>query len=328
MDPNDAAVSQWAYEHRQPAGIGTDNLPGAQMLFVPLLASRGIVGILGMRLADPHLFDAPAQWHLLETFASQIALATERGLLAEEAQAAQVSAEGERLRNTLLSSVSHDLRTPLAAITGGTSTLLDSTARLDDSGRRELLLTMHEEAERLDRLVQNLLEMTRLESGRVQLRKEWHALEEVVGAVLHRFSARLRARTVTTRVPPDLPLVAIDEVLIEQVMINLLDNALKYTPEDSPLEIAASLVDGAVVVEVADRGPGLAAGDERRVFEKFYRSPRVPARGSGLGLSICRGLVEAHGGRIEADNRAGGGAIFRFTLPAKEPAPEVEHTDE
>ena len=333
MDPNDVAVSQWAYEHGQPAGMGTDNLPGAQMLFIPLLASRGIVGVLGMRLGDPHLFDAPDQWHLLETFANQIALAAERGLLAEEAQAAQVSVESERLRNTLLSSVSHDLRTPLAAITGGTSTLLDPTARLDESGRRELLQTMHEEADRLDRLVHNLLEMTRLESGSVQVHREWHALEEPVGAALHRVGARLRARPITTQVPPDLPLVAMDPVLIEQVLINLLDNALKYTPEGSPIEISAflanmgSLAAGPpceVVVEVADRGPGLAPGDEQRVFEKFYRSPTVPARGSGLGLSICRGVMEAHGGRIEAANRPGGGAVFRFTLPAKETAPTVE----
>jgi two-component system sensor histidine kinase KdpD len=324
MDPNDAAVGQWAFDHRQPAGMGTDNLPGAQMLFVPLLASRGIVGVLGMRLGDPHSFDAPDQWHLLETFANQIALAIERGLLGEEAQAAQVSAEGERLRSTLLSSVSHDLRTPLAAITGGTSTLLDPTARLDESGRRELLLNMHEEAERLDRLVQNLLEMTRLESGRVELRKDWHALEEIIGAVLHRFGARLRGRSVTTTVPPDLPLVAVDEVLIEQVLINLLDNALKYTPESTPVEIAASPANGGVVVEVADRGPGLTAGDEAKVFEKFYRSATVPARGSGLGLSICRGIVEAHGGHIEAANRPGGGVVFRFTLPAKEAAPKVD----
>jgi two-component system sensor histidine kinase KdpD len=328
LDPNDAAVAQWAYEHRQPAGMGTDNLPGAQMLFVPLTASRGTVGVLGMRLGDQHLFDAPDQWHLLETFANQIALAIERGLLAEEAQAAQVSAEGERLRSTLLSSVSHDLRTPLAAITGGASTLLDPAARVDEAGRRELLSTMHEEAERLDRLVQNLLEMTRLESGRVQLRKEWHALEEVVAAVLHRFAARLRGRTVTTRLPPDLPLVAIDEALIEQVLINLLDNALKYTPEASPIDLSASLAGDRVVVEVADRGPGLAAGDERRVFEKFYRSPTVPARGSGLGLSICRGILEAHGGRIEAENRPGGGTVFRLTLPAEERAPAVEAPDE
>lgn len=324
LDPNDVAVSQWAYEHEKPAGMGTDNLPGAQMLFVPLLASRGIVGVLGMRLGDPHLFDAPDQWHLLETFANQIALAAERGLLAEEAQAAQVSVESERLRNTLLSSVSHDLRTPLAAITGGTSTLLDPPARLDESGRRELLQTMHEEADRLDRLVQNLLEMTRLESGSVHVRKEWHAVEEPVGAALHRLAARLRGRPVTTLVPPDLPLVAMDPVLIEQVLINLLDNALKYTPEGSPIEVSAFQEDDGVVVEVADRGPGLAPGDERRVFEKFYRSPTVPARGSGLGLSICRGIMEAHGGRVEAANRTGGGAVFRLTLPAKETAPELD----
>jgi two-component system sensor histidine kinase KdpD len=323
MDPNDVAVSQWAFEHRQPAGMGTDNLPGAQMVFIPLVASRGIVGVLGMRLADPHLFDGPDARHLLETFANQIALAIERGLLAEEAQSAQVNVESERLRNTLLSSVSHDLRTPLAAITGGTSTLLDPTARLDDSGRQELLETMHEEADRLDRLVQNLLEMTRLESGSVGVRKEPHAIEEPVGAALHRLGDRLRRRHITTAIPPDLPLVPIDPVLIEQVLINLVDNALNYTPEGSPIEISVSPRDGEVVVELADRGPGLAPGDEPRVFEKFYRGSTPGMPGSGLGLAICRGIVEAHGGRIEAAMRPGGGAVFRFTLPTKEAAPEL-----
>jgi two-component system sensor histidine kinase KdpD len=238
-----------------------------------------------------------------------------------------VSIESERLRNTLLSSVSHDLRTPLAAITGGTSTLLDPAARLDDAGRRELVQTMHGEADRLDRLVQNLLEMTRLESGSVQVRKEWHAIEEPVGAALHRLGPRLRGRQVAARVPADLPLVAMDPVLIEQVLINLLDNALKYTPEGSPIEIAAFQEGDGVVVDVADRGPGLAPGDEQRVFEKFYRSPRAPARGSGLGLSICRGIVEAHGGVIEAANRPGGGAVFRFTLPVKDGAPTLERAE-
>ena len=170
--------------------------------------------------------------------------------------------------------------------------------------------------------------MTRLESGNVQLRKEWHALEEVIGAVLHRFAARLHGRPVATEVPADLPLVAIDEVLSEQVLINLLDNALKYTPGDSPVDISASTDDGVLAVEVADRGPGLVAGDEQRVFEKFYRSPTVPARGSGLGLSICKGIVEAHGGRIEAANRPGGGTVFRFVLPANDKAPAVERGDD
>ncbi len=316
MDPNDAAVSQWTFEHRQAAGLGTDNLPGAQMRFVPLLASRGIVGVLGMRLASPHLFDTPDERHLLETFVNQIALAIERGLLADEAQAARLHVESERLRSTLLSSVSHDLRTPLAAITGATSTLLDPPARLDEAGRRDLLQMMHEEAERLDRLVENLLEMTRLESGNVRVRREPHALEEPVGAVLHRFGDRLRGRPVTTAIPADLPPVSIDPALIQQVLANLLDNALKYSPEGSPLGISASRGGGDdVVVEVGDRGPGLAPGDEGRVFEKFYRGAAPPAPGSGLGLAICRGIVEAHGGRIEAVRRAGGGAVFRFTLP-------------
>ena len=327
MDPNDGAVSQWAYEHRQPAGTGTDNLPGAQMLFVPLVASRGIVGVLGMRLAEPHLFDAPDQWHLLETFANQIALAIDRGLLGEQAQAAQVSAESERLRNRLLSSVSHDLRTPLAAITAGTSALLDRATPLGAPAAQEVLQTMHEEAERLNRLVQNLLEMTRLESGSVQARKEWHALEEPVGSALQRFGARLRRRIVTTNIPPDLPLVPLDPLLIEQVLINLVDNALKYTPEDTPIEISAAAEDGGVAVEVADRGPGLAPGDEQRVFEKFYRTRAEPGRGSGLGLAICRGIVEAHGGRIRAENRSGGGVAFRFTLPIEGAPPKIPTTD-
>ena len=148
-----------------------------------------------------------------------------------------------------------------------------------------------------------------------------------MGAALHRLGPRLRGREVTARVPPDLPLVAMDPVLIEQVLINLLDNALKYTPEGSPIEISASREADGVVVDVADRGPGLAPGDEQRVFEKFYRSPTVPAPGSGLGLSICRGIMQAHGGRIVAANRPGGGAVFRFTLPAKERAPEVDSSD-
>ena len=325
LDPNDLAVSQWAYDHRQPAGVGTDNLPGAQMLFVPLVASRGVVGVLGMRLADPDLFETPDQRHLLEAFANQIALAVERGLLAEEAQSALVGIESERLRNTLLSSVSHDLRTPLAAITGGTSALLDHTTPLDEPARRELLLTMREEADRLNRLVQNLLEMTRLEAG-MQVRKEWHPLEEPIGAALAHFGARLKGRPVTTTIPPDLPLVPLDPILIERVVANLVDNALKYTPAGSPIEISAGRDGDGVVVEVADRGPGLPLGDEGKVFDKFYRGIRS-VTGSGLGLAICRGLVEAHGGRIDAVNRPGGGATFRFTLPVKESPPALDPVD-
>jgi two-component system sensor histidine kinase KdpD len=224
--------------------------------------------------------------------------------------------------------VSHDLRTPLASITGGVSSLLESGDSLDAETQRELLRAVHEEAERLNRLVQNLLEMTRLESGSVQVRKDWHSIEELVGAALGRFNRRLGQRPIVTRIPADLPLVALDPVLIEQVLVNLLDNALKYTPPESPIEIAARVEGDGVTVEVADRGPGLPPGEERRVFDKFYRGRAVADRGVGLGLAICQGIVEAHGGRIWAENRPGGGVAFRFTLAGKDPPPRMPPVDE
>jgi two-component system sensor histidine kinase KdpD len=319
VDANDLGVGRWVYEHRQPAGLGTATLPGASALYVPLLASTGPIGVLGLRPPDRHAMDAPERLHQLETFAAQTALALERTRLAEDTQAAQVRIETERLRNSLLSSVSHDLRTPLAAITGAVSTILENGARLDDQTRHELLESVREEADRLNRLVQNLLEMTRLESGALQLRREWHPLEEVIGAALGRLSARLTGRRVTTRVPSDLPLVAIDDVLIEQVLINLLDNALKYTPAGVPIEIIATAGDRNVTIEVADHGPGLPAGKEEKVFEKFYRVHPVDGRGAGLGLAIARGIVQAHGGRIWAQNLPGGGVAFLFTLPLGDP---------
>ena len=322
LDASELAVSQWVHEHGQVAGQGTDTLPGASGLYLPLTGSRGSVGVLGLRPQDPRPLQAPEQLHQLETFASQTALAIERARLAEEAEQAQVRAETERLRNSLLSSVSHDLRTPLASITGAASTLLDNEAHLDAATRRDLLESLHEEADRLNRLVQNLLEMTRLESGALQLHTEWHPVEEVVGAALGRFGKALAGRAVTTRVPSELPLVPMDDVLIEQVLINLLDNALKYTPPGSPIEVTAADTGGDVLIEVADRGPGLLPGEERRIFEKFHRSEATPTvRGAGLGLAICRGLVQAHGGRIWAENRPGGGVTIRFTLPVKEAPP-------
>jgi two-component system sensor histidine kinase KdpD len=265
---------------------------------------------------------------LLETFANQTALAIERATLAEEAQAAQLRVEGERLRNSLLSSVSHDLRTPLAVITGSASTLLESGGALEATVQQGLLQTIREEAERLNRLVQNLLEMTRLEAG-VEVRKEWHSLEEVLGAALSRLEMALRDRPVHTDMAKDLPLVPMDDVLVEQVLINLLENAAKYTPADTAIDVRAWPEDDQVMVEVADRGPGLAAGDENHIFEKFYRGAARDARGAGLGLAICRAILEAHGGRIWAQNRSDGGAIFRFSLPVDGTPPHIEpHTAE
>jgi two-component system, OmpR family, sensor histidine kinase KdpD len=317
-------IAQWVYDHQHMAGLGTTTLPSAEALYLPLVAARGTVGVLGVLPAQPRRLLTPEQGTLLETFASQTALALERALLAEEAQHAQLQVETERLRNSLLSSVSHDLRTPLTAITGATSTLLEEDRRLDAPTRHELLHTVHEEADRLNRLVSNLLAMTRLESGAIQVHKEWQPLEEVVGAALTRLDAPLRDRPLTTHLPADLPLVPLDSVLIEQVLINVLDNAIKYTPPGSPLSLSAWTTDGAVTVEVADQGPGLPPGEEQRVFEKFYRAQRPgESSGAGLGLTICRGIIEAHGGHIWAENRSGGGTAFRFTLPLTGTPPAV-----
>ncbi len=324
MDTSEMAVSQWVYGHGQIAGQGTDTLPGATGLYLPLLGSRGPVGVMGLRAEDPRSLQSPERLHQLEAFASQTALAIERARLAEEAEQAQVRAETERLRNSLLSSVSHDLRTPLASITGAASTLLDGEARLDAATRRDLLEALHEEADRLNRLVQNLLEMTRLEAGALQPQTEWHSVEEVVGAALGRFGKALAHRIVTARIPPELPLVPMDDVLIEQVLTNLIDNVIKYTPSDSPIEITAGDTGGAVLIEVADRGPGLRPGEEQEIFEKFHRAERGPSvRGAGLGLAIARGIVRAHGGRIWAENRPGGGVSVRFSLPVKDAPPAV-----
>lgn len=327
MDASDLGVGQWVYEHRQPAGLGTGTFPGTRALYLPLIAPRGPVGVLGVWLSDSRGLKAPEQFHHLETFANQTALAIERARLADEAREAQVRIETERLRNSLLSSVSHDLRTPLAAITGAISTILESTGGLDVGTRQELLESVRDEAERLNRLVENLLEMTRLQSGALQLRKDWHPMEEVIGVVLGRLSKRLADRPITTRVPPDLPLVAMDAILIEQVLINLVENAVKYTPPASPIEIIATATDEAVTVEVADRGPGLPPGEENRVFGQFYRSDRASGRGAGLGLAICEGIVRTHGGHIWAHNLPGGGVAFFFTLPLTDKPPAVLPAD-
>jgi len=314
VDSNELGVAKWVHEHHQPAGLGTSTLPGATALYLSLQAPRGPVGVLGIRPADRHALDSPDQLHQLETFSNQTALAIERANLADEAQQAQVRIETERLRNSLLSSVSHDLRTPLATIKGAATTMLDSGSKLDAPTQKELLESVREEADRLNRLVQNLLEMTRLESGALQLRREWHPLEEVVGSALSRLGKELADRRVDTHVPPDLPLVPIDDVLIEQVLVNLLDNAVKYTPASSPIRILATSTDEAVTVEIADHGPGLPRGDEDKVFEKFYRG--LPGgRGAGLGLAISQGIVKAHGGHIWAQNLPEGGVAFLFTLP-------------
>jgi two-component system sensor histidine kinase KdpD len=328
-------VARWVFEHGQPAGRGTDTLPASELLYVPLTAAHGVVGVMGIVTAQTHQLLSPEPRLQLEALCRQVAVAIERHRLAESARQALVQAETEKLRSSLLSSVSHDLRTPLAAITGASSSLLEGAVK-DPATQREMIQSIREESERLSRLVANLLDITRLEAGAVTINKQWHPLEEIVGSALNRLDAFLTGRPVTTTLPADLPLVPVDGVLIEQVLVNLIENAAKYTPPTSPIEITATVQDKAVIVTVGDFGPGLTAGEEGKVFAKFYRGAIASGkRGAGLGLPICRAIIDAHHGRIWAENRApvpsggaagapapgpaggtgGTGAIFRFTLP-------------
>jgi two-component system sensor histidine kinase KdpD len=324
QDTKEQAVAQWVHEHSEPAGRGTATLGGAQALHLPLVGSRGPVGVLAIAFETGARGPGTEETHLLETIASQVALALERALLARDAHRQRLAAEGEKLRNAILAAVSHDLRTPLAAIAGAASSLASSQDRLEPAARRELVLTIHEEAQRMSRLANNLLEMGRLESRNVELRREWQPIEEVFGSALHQVESSIQDREVAVRVPADLPLVAIDEVLVERVLVNLLENAVRYSPPGAPIELAASAGPGEVRVEVLDRGVGLAPGEETQVFDKFFRGEAARTRhGVGLGLAVARAIVEAHGGRIWAEQRPGGGAAFRFTLPIEGEPPAL-----
>jgi len=317
---NDLGIAQWAYDHRQKAGRNTDTLASADAIYMPLNALKRCIGVIGLRPANPSRLDAPEQMQLIESFVNQAAVAMERVQLAETAQAADVEIESEKLRNALLSSISHDFRTPLASIIGATSTLLDgSTEGIDATRRRTLLGAVLDEANRLHHLVDNLLDLTRLTAGKLALKRQWVPLEEVVGAVLHRLQSALTGRRIGVDVPANLPLLYVDEVMIGQLLFNLVDNAQKYTPAGSAIEIAASVQRGEIVVGVRDHGPGVPAGEEDRVFDKFQRGRAEGAQsGFGLGLSIAKAIVEAHGGDIRVRNYSAGqssGAEFRFSLP-------------
>jgi len=316
LSTKEMGVAQWAYDLGQMAGKGTGTLPEAEALYVPLLASGEPVGALRVKPRFPDRLFIPEQLHLLEAFAHQTAMAVLGDRLAEEKQEAQLEMETEKLRSSLLSSVSHDLRTPLATIKGSIGGLLESGEAMEAATRRDFLENVYEETDHLERLVSNLLEMTQLEAGAIKAKKEPNDPLDVIGSAVARVRKRMEGRKLEMKVPPDLPLVTMDGLLIGQVLTNLLDNALKYTPERSPILISSWIDKDQWVVQVADRGPGVPEEDIPHLFDKFYRGPQKKTKsGAGLGLAICKGIVDIHRGILGAENRPEGGMLFQMALP-------------
>jgi two-component system sensor histidine kinase KdpD len=317
----DIGIAQWAFDKGQPAGFGTDTLPGSDVLYIPLRAPLDTRGVLAIKAQNRRLLRIPEQRRLLDTFAALIAIALERVHYVDVAQHAIVTMESERLRNSLLAALSHDLRTPLTVLIGLADMLALSKPPLS-AEQRETAESIQDEARRMSALVTNLLDMARIESGQVQFNLQWQPFEEVVGAALNGMQLMLKEHKVIVRLPLDLPLVRFDSMLLERVLANLLENASKYTPPGTSITLSARVVDDRLRVTVEDDGPGLPKGREEAVFQKFARGERESSTpGVGLGLPICRAIVEAHGGTITGRNRPEGGATFTFTLPLGQPPP-------
>lgn len=322
LNEDELAVAEWAYKNNLSAGHGTDTLPATALRFVPLLTSNGSVGVLGIKAAKGEPPLSIEQRMQLEGLANLTALALERALLAKSASQAEMLRNTEKLQSALLNSISHELRTPLSSITGVLTTLVDSekhlhsVQKMDEETRMDLLVSAIGQARNLNLLVENLLNMTRLEAGRVQLNLEWVDMQDLIGSVLQQYSSRLKNRNVEVTIAQDLPLVYCDVTLIAQVLANLIDNACKYSPERTPIEITASAIENEAKIQVRDFGTPLSQEEINRVFDKFFRGAEHKSiTGTGLGLSICKGIIETHGGQIVAYNNKGAGMTFAFTLP-------------
>lgn len=326
LDDKSAGAADWAWTHGRPAGRGSATLPAANWLFLPLKTGRGPVGVLGVQMSEDADMPSPAQLRLLETLADQAAVAIERTTLVADVETARVATERERLRAALLSSLSHDLRTPLVSIMGAASTLISYDDKLESDSRRDLAQTIQDEAERLNRFVQNLLDMTRLGSGALKPRVDWVDLRDVVVAAVKRTERLARKHAIRVDIDPNMPLLCLDAVLMEQVFFNLLDNSCKYAPAGTPIKVWALATTDRVLIEVTDQGPGIPAADRDKVFDMFYRVGQgdSQAAGTGLGLAICRGIVEAHGGTIKAEpglHGAGTCIIIHLPPPQTPPVP-------
>ncbi len=318
IDDKSQAAAEWAWKHDKVAGRGSATLPAALWLFLPLKTAHRSVGVLGVQMAEDADLPSIEQMQLLEALADQAAIAIERSDLMADIEAAKVVTERERLRSALLSSLSHDLRTPLVSIMGSASSLLSYDAMLDETKRHDLAQTIQDEAERLNRFVQNLLDMTRLGAGSLKPRLDWADLHDIVASALSRAQKLARNHTLKVELPADLPLLHVDSVLLEQVFFNLLDNASKYSPPETTIKLWAMAARDHITVEVADQGPGIAEADREKVFDMFYRVRQGDNQvaGTGLGLAICRGIVEAHGGTIRAEpGMNGAGTCIVITLP-------------
>ena len=325
LAPTDAAgldlgTAQWVLDHHQPAGLGTDTLAGSAWLYLPLKATMRSRGVLALKPVEPRLLLVPEQRQQLETFAALAAMALERVHYIDVAQGATVQMESERLRNSLLSALSHDLRTPLAVLVGLADTLAASQPALAPH-QQALAGAIGEKTRRMTDMVTNLLDMARIQSGEIRLRKEWQSLEEIIGAAIKAAQGALGERRVGVHIDPAVPLVECDAVLIERVLVNLLENAAKYTPAASAVQVIVRVADDALRISVRDQGPGVAKGQEEIIFDKFTRGNVESALpGVGLGLAICRAIVEAHRGRIWVEPTGpAGGATFSFTLPMGAP---------
>jgi two-component system sensor histidine kinase KdpD len=314
-------VADWAFRQRKAAGRFTDNLPGAKAFHLPLITERKAFGVLAVELVEDNF--TLAQRDLLQTFARQAALILDRVELRTAAEQARLLAESEKFSRTLLNSISHELRTPLAASTSATSALASADSATPEQ-RRVLMDEIQEANARLNRVVGNLLDVARLESGKVRPHLDWHDACDLVQTTLRELRRELASLSITTEMPHKHLLVWLDFSLIQHALGNLLLNAASHTPSGTSVVVKAQLGDGKLSLSVADHGPGIPKDSLPHIFDKFFRAPASPAGGSGLGLTIVKGFVEAHGGKVTADNRPGGGAIFKLTLPQPEKAPSVE----
>jgi two-component system sensor histidine kinase KdpD len=327
LDQADLAAANWAWSNDRPAGRGSDTLPGAKRLFLPMRTGRGLIGVIGIDDDRSGPLLTPDQRRLLDALVDQGALAIERVLLVEDMDRVKRTVESERLRSALLTSISHDLKTPLASVLGAASTMRDLFGALSDTEKRDLLATVIDESERLNRFIANLLDMTKLESGAIVPKTALHDLGEIVGSALRRASKILARHKVELELAADLPMLELDAVLFEQVLFNLLDNAAKYSPTDTTISIRSGRDETEVVLQVADEGEGIPAGEFESVFDKFYRVQKGDhvRPGTGLGLAISRGFVEAMGGTISAANRGDRkGAVLTIRLPVPAQASALE----